>query len=180
MIKEDFSKTLPDSHSENYLKFVFSQAEKRLEDSCKSYEYTTTKTVVVLSVSVGLLSASLAYLFSNIDFNGVFCPKLATVVFLSLYVFSLILISALNIFSFKYQPTGSYPEDLYIEHPNGMEENVFYKKVLHEEITSYNDRINFNYDKNKARVKRLDFVIIALVIMPIFLIAFYSISTCLS
>ena len=53
MIKEDFSKTLPDSHSENYLKFVFSQAEKRLEDSCKSYEYTTTKTVVVLSVSVG-------------------------------------------------------------------------------------------------------------------------------
>lgn len=179
MKKEDFSKSLPDSHSEDYLKFVFTQAEKRLEDSCKSYEYTTTKTVVVLSVSVGLLSASLAYLFSNIDFNGIFCPKLATVVFLSLYIFSLIITSSFNIFSFKYQPSGSYPEDLYIEHPNGMEERVFYKKVLHEEITSYNDRINYNYDKNKARVKRLDFVIGALVVMPIFLVVFYSISTCL-
>lgn len=179
MKKEDFSKTLADSHSENYLKFVFSQAEKRLEDSCKSYEYTTTKTVVVLSVSVGLLSASLAYLFLNIDFNGIFCPRLATVVFLSLYIFFTTIILALNIFSFEYHPNGSYPEDLYVENQNGIEENLFFRKVLHEEITSYNDRINFNYDKNKARVKRLDFVVGALVFMPIFLVIFYSISTCL-
>lgn len=180
MEQKDISTISPDSHNEEYLKFVFYQAEKRLEDSNKSYEYTTTKTVIAISLSVGLLSASLAYIFSNLDFNGFFCPKLATVIFLSVYVFSLLFVLGLNLFSFKYQPAGSYPEDLFIDRPTGMKEDIFYKKVVYEEIKNYNERINFNYSKNKARVKRLDFVIIALVLMPIFLVAFYSISTCLS
>ncbi len=177
MEQKDISMILPDNHTIEHLKFVFSQAEKRLEDSNKSFEYTTSKTVTLLSVAFAILTALLSYSFLNIDINGVFSPKLATVIFASIYMFAILHLLLRNVRSFEYHPLGSSPDKLYVEIPNGATKEQFFSDIMYSEIKNYNKRITENYDFNKKRVSRLDLAIWLLIFMPVFSVIVFAVST---
>lgn len=180
MEQKNISTISPDNYSTDHLKFVFYQAEKRLEDSNKSYEYITTKTVTILSVTIAILTALSSYSFLNLDIHGVFSPKVTTAVLASIYVFVILLSLARNVKSFEYHPLGSSPDKLYVEIPNGATKEQFFSDILYSEIKNYNKRIAENYDFNTKRVSRLDSAISLLVFMPVFSLIVFAVSTYLS
>jgi hypothetical protein len=175
-MEQNESTIFPDNHSIEYLKFVFYQAEKKLEDSNKSYEYTTSKTVTILSVTITIVTALSSYSFINLDIHGVFSPKLAAAIFTNAYVFLILLSLIRNVKSFEYHPLGSSPDKLYVEKPNNATQEHFFSDILDSEIRNYNRRISENYELNKKRVSRLDSAICFLVFMPIFYVVIFVIS----
>lgn len=177
MEQKDISTIFPDNHSIDHLKFVFSQAEKRLEDSNKAYEYITSKTVTILSVTIAIITALSSYSFLNFDIHGVFSPKVTTAISASIYVFIILISLIRNVKSFEYHPLGSSPDKLYVEIPNGATKEQFFSDILYSEIKNYNKRISENYDFNKKRVSRLDSSIMFLIFMPVFSVIVFAVST---
>lgn len=175
MEKKDISKIYPDRHSIEHLTFVFSQAEKKLEDTYKSFEYTSNKNVILISAIVAVMSAISAFFITNLDFNGVFSPIVTTSFFSIIYLFVLLVRIGNNIKSKKYIPCGSQPELLFTERPEKITEELHYKDILHSEIVNYSKRINFNSEINEKRTTITDSCIKYLILFPLISIFFHLI-----
>lgn len=173
MEQKDINTIYPDNHSIEHLIFVFSQAEKRLEDSNKAFEFTTNKTFTVMSIIVAILTAITTYFISEFDINGVFAPKVAVAAFSIIFLFVILFRVSKNIKSEEYNPLGSYPSILYTECPKELTSDLHYKDILHSEIIGYGKRISFNEKINETRTKILDKCIMSLVFYPIVAILVY-------
>ena len=175
-----FSVKWPDDHSIEHLKFVFSQAEKRLDDSHKTFEATTTKTVTLITLIVAILSTLSAYFFVNNDFEGSFSPKLFTVLILCFYSFAILVYIIKNILPHDYQPSGSSPSLLLTERPTELSEELHLKDIYYSELVNYDNRISHNFNINNPRLKRIKKSIISLTLLPLIGLIIYFATSFLS
>lgn len=165
-----------DNHSLEHLKFVFSQAEKRLEDSHKTFESSTSKSVTLITLIVALLSALTAYFFVNNDFLGVFSPKLFSVFIVCAYMFFVLIYIIKNILPHDYQPSGSSPSLLLSECPPNIEQELHLKDVYYSELVNYDKRIEHNFTMNNPRLERIRKSIVLLTCMPVLGLLIYTIT----
>lgn len=181
-----FTVKWPDNHSIEHLKFVFSQAEKRLDESHKTFETTTTKSVTLITLIVALLSALTAYFFVNNDFSGVFSPKLFSVFVVSVYIFFVLIYIVKNILPHDYQPSGSSPSSLLTECPQydisekELKQELHLKDVYYSELVGYDKRIEHNFTMNNPRLERIRISINMLIYMPVLGLLIYTITFFLS
>jgi hypothetical protein len=184
-IREDWKATITNEHNVSLddLKFVFAQAEKRLDDSIKNFDATTTKSISFITLSTTLLTALTAYLFVNLDPEGTFDPKMLTVFVCCAYT-AFVLFRFISIILPKYyQPIGSYPQDLYVD-------MMFTDEIKHEgmittylylgEIENYNCRIAQNSKVNASRLKIFNQSALMISLMPIVGLTTYSLVLLLS
>lgn len=179
-----FSVKHPDFHSIEHLKFVFSQADKRLDDSHKTFDATTTKTVTLITLAVALLSGMVAYFFANNDFSGSFSPKLATALISCGYVYYILSVLIRNILPRNYQPSGSLPSLLLTENrfPDDSKENqeLHLKDTYYSELVNYDFRIRDNFSMNAQRLKRIGLSISLLAGLPVLGLLLYSVISALA
>ncbi len=179
-LNQDFEVKIPDNHSVEHLKFVFSQAEKRLEESNNSIDFTTSKTFSIVSIILAAFSAILVYVFSNFDINGVFDPKMSTAIIMSLYLLYVLYRLRKNIMHIKYEPKGSLPSKMLTNCPKWANtEEMHFKTTIYDELVSYDRRTNRNYEFNKPRVLIIDKVVWLLIVFPIISVVIYFLSSIL-
>lgn len=173
-----------DNYTIEQLKFFFYQAEKRLEESNKNFESTTSKTLTLLSIAVSIFSALSTYFFLNNDFNGQFSPKLFTVLTLCVYSFIVVFYLLKNIEPHPYYPMGSMPSDMLFDPPGDpqieIKQKLFTKDIYFSELENYQERITLNFKSNDRRLKRLNlslklFIFLPLVGFFIYLVTYFSV-----
>ncbi|CAN5547980.1 hypothetical protein BH09BAC4_BH09BAC4_23950 [soil metagenome] len=185
-VAENFKKfevTNPDTYTLRHLEYIFSQADKRLEESHKTFESTTTKSVTLITLLVAILTAFTSYFFDKNEIKGIFDAKL-TVVFVAIcYTYILLIYMLNNILPCDYQPSGSKPSALLKKGQFGQgskdfdkEDNL--KNRYFSEIVNYDFRIVVNFSINTERLNRYNKTVIGLSIMPLFgLVLYYLLST---
>ena len=175
---DSFSVKDPFSSSTEELQFVFSQAEKRLNESNKFYDATTNKTIVLISISIGLLSTLAAYFFVNNDFYGVFSPKLFTTLLLCVITFLTLLYLSRNILPTNIHPLGSRADMLlHKDFYKNMKDDETLKSMIYSEIVNYNSRANDNFRINEKRLQRIKNSIEILIFLPLFGLSIYLLSS---
>lgn len=162
-------------------KFAFAQAEKQLEDSHKTYDATTAKSVTLITFGVAVFSTLVTYFFLQNDIRGHFDPKLFTVLVLCFYSFSVLYYLIRNILPTNYLPSGSLPSDLLnaaffennLKDNNDIDHENVLRDMYYSELVNYDHRIDTNYEINNNRLTRLRYTIIALLMLPIVGLAVY-------
>ncbi len=179
-----FSVEHADFHSIDHLKFVFNQADKRLDDSHKTFDATTTKTITLITLAVALLSGMAAYFFANNDFSGSFSPKLGTVLILCAYTYYILAVLIRNILPHNYQPSGSLPSLLLTKSPFDEQtkenEELHLKDVYYSELLNYDFRIKHNFSINAPRLKRIGLAIWLFAGFPLLGLLLYGVISALS
>ncbi|GAB4047012.1 hypothetical protein [Spirosoma litoris] len=188
-IREDWQADLENQKNVSLddLKFIFAQAEKRLDDGIKNFDATTTKSISFISLTATLLTALTAYFFANHDPQGVFSPKLFTVFCCCLYTFFVLYRFVRIVLPTSYQPIGSYPQDLY--------QDKFFTDQIKEksktislstvylylgELENYNCRIHHNSEANKVRLAIFNNSTKLMIFMPAVGMTIYSVVLLLS
>lgn len=179
-LNQAFEVKIPDNHSVEHLQFVFNQAEKRLEESNNSIDFTTSKTFSVVSIILAAFSAILVYVFSNFDINGDYDPKMSTAIIMSLYLLYVLYRLRKNIMHIKYEPKGSLPSKMLTNCPKWANtEEMHFKTTIYDELVSYDRRTKRNYEFNKPRVLIIDKVVWLLIVFPIISVVIYFLSSIL-
>ncbi|WP_040006186.1 hypothetical protein [Fibrisoma limi] len=159
------------------LKFIFAQAEKRLDDTIKNFDVTTSKSISFITLTATLLTALTAYLFVNFDPKGVFDPKLCTVGVCCIYA-AVILFRFIDIVLPKsYDPMGSFPQDLLVDHmftDEDADAKATLQNLYLNEIENYNCRIIRNRTVNAQRLKIFNDSAERICYLPLVGIAVYS------
>lgn len=179
---KNFSITNTDLASLDELKFVFYQAEKRLEDSHKTYDSTTGKSITLITLTVAIFSTLAAFFFLHNDTSGSFDPKLFTVLILSFYIFYILTQLIRNILPGDYQPNGTLPSDLlnkqfYDGRDKTPEDENVLKDMYYSELVNYDFRIKDNFNSNSPRLGRIRRSIILLVTFPLIGLIIYLITS---
>ncbi|GAB3881504.1 hypothetical protein [Spirosoma agri] len=170
------------------LKFIFAQAEKRLDDSIKNFDITTTKSTSFITLSSTLLTALTAYFFINHDPRGTFDPKLCTVSVTCLYLFAILTRFVWIILPKSIEPIGTYPQDLYndnvlYEDPKTADNSAkpYIKEIYLTELQSYDRRIQHNETVNQNRQNVFNQSVWLICAMPVIATILYSLlSVCFS
>lgn len=157
------------------IRFVFAQAEKRLDDSVKTGELITSRTMTLMTLMAGLLIALSGFFISN--WNG--WAKLNARVLVSLigvlYILGTVTYMLKNVLPDEYFVLGSYPRDLIT--PNFYDPALPADKIAIlmyiSEIENYDSRIDYNRKKNNTRWNRYRHSLIALWLMPMILGVLY-------
>lgn len=174
---ERWHSEVEDEHLEiDALKFVFSQAEKKLDDSIKAFDATTGKSISIITLGTGLFLAQASYFFLNNDINGTFNPKLATVFCSCLLTFGILYRILFNVTPTNYKSIGSDPSRLFTK--KFFSKDTVGLSALHlyaNEIESYQVAIRYNFDLNRIRLNRLRETIALLLLLPIADLALYGI-----
>ncbi len=154
----------------NALKFVFSQAEKKLEDSNKVFDATSAKSVSLIALASGIFIAQATYFFLNnyIGKDAELDPKLFTVFVSAMFVLLILSYLLNNLIPVNYHTVGSSPKRLFNksffnEQFAGKSENFLYAN----EIETYEIKIDYNFKLNSIRLQRVRFGIRALLFLPV-------------
>lgn len=162
----------------NSAKFIFAQAEKRLDDTIKTFDALTTKAIALISFSGVVLSTLMAYFFVNFDPSGQYDVKLITSFICAFYTAS-VLVNFINIVLPKvYFPMGSLPQDLYVDKrfTNEMKEydlDIPELFLYLSEIEDYNRRIISNIYVNEDRANEFRKSVYLICLMPVIGLLFY-------
>lgn len=177
---EHFTVKNSDTSTLDQLKFIFSQSEKRLEDSHKTFDATTNKTITLITLTVAIFSTLTTYFFLQNDINGVFNEKLFTVLLLSLYSFFILLLLIRNILPYSYQPSGTKPNELlninFYSYLGENKDDVILKDMYYSELVNYDFRITHNFSINEPRLERIRVSIQLLAIFPFIGLIIYLIT----
>lgn len=159
------------------VKFIFSQAEKRLDDTVKTGESIASKTMSMITLLAGVLIALSGYMISNWNGVALASHKDEVAIIGSLYSIGLSIYMIKNVLPNKYYVLGSEPENLM--KPEFFDKNVQSDKITifiyMNEIENYNLRIERNLEVNTRRWRRYRFAINAIVALPVVLGSIYMI-----
>lgn len=159
-------------------KFIFEQAEKQLKQSIEISTTIVTRTTILLSVTVGILSSILAYAFKRLFETNVHDILFQTSALTSLYLLILVAYIVINIKGVPYKDLGSIPKALLHDHffsSNLTAENrITYYYI--SEAENYQERIDTNILINTIRWRKFHQAIYAIYFLPIFSIIVYLIS----
>ncbi|WP_047788193.1 hypothetical protein [Tenacibaculum mesophilum] len=149
----------------NIIDFYFNQAEKKLEETTKTFENTSKKTHQILLISISIITISLRYLLNSktdIDFRII-------TFFTSISGACIIIMLRENLFYDKIGAKGSSPENLikkkFIQ--NNLTEKEKYNNIILNECIKYQERIKNNREINSIRKKRLEKAISLFLLLPI-------------
>ncbi len=159
------------------VKFIFEQAEKRLDDTVKTGASISSKNTGILTVMTGVIIALSSYVidkwvsFSSVD-NKIFVSFVAVA-----YISALIAYMIKNILPSHYHVVGSLPQELFVQQffEDSLERQKQIIYLYMSETENYQFRITHNESKNKNRWICYMTSMIALVIMPFFLAIVYFI-----
>lgn len=152
-------------------KFLFSQAEKKLDDTIKVSESITNRSYSIITLLVGILSATSGIFLKSIIENGIkYYQSILTIVAI-LYLIGCLFLLIWNISATKYWTLGSEPQHLC--------KNVFFTDqvpanlrtifLIINEVENYQERIEVNLEKNRTRFILLRNVIRAMFGLPFLL-----------
>ena len=152
------------------LKYIFNQAEKRLESTIKNSDNISTKTYTLLTALLAIITALCAYFISNWKSFDSIDNKQALAVLTILYAIMTAFSILKNVLPVSYHPMGTMPKDIFVEELFSNDANGQRIKNLYlTEIESYNDRIKVNWSINDRRWKRYTRAVKALFCMPFIL-----------
>lgn len=157
-----------DELSEESLNFVFTQSERALDDTLKIADSITARTNSLVPVVSTVLIAISAYIIQNMG-TGVAINKLATAVFVAIYLISLTFYMVGNILPKNYCNPGVIPKDLINSHylGNGSDKDKIPLYFIMNQIENNEKRINQNMNVNQIRWGKYRNSVIALAIMPV-------------
>ena len=172
----------PDTYTIRHLEYIFSQADKRLEESHKTFESTTTKSVTLITLLVAILTAFVSYFFDKNDIKGTFDAKLVAVFIAIVCVYGLLIYMLDNILPCDYQPSGSEPSALmkrgeFGQGAKDFENEVYLKDRLFSELVNYDFRITKNFSLNTGRLHRYTITIWWLSALPLVGLGLYLLLT---
>lgn len=157
------------------VKFVFSQAEKRLDDTVKTGESIASKTMSMITLMAGVLIALSGYTISDWKGLAVATDKDIVAILGSLYILGLFMYMLKNVMPNEYFVLGSEPDQLML--PGYFDAKLPLDKITifiyMSEIENYNLRIEQNLDVNAGRWKKYRFSVISILMLPVFLGAVY-------
>jgi hypothetical protein len=157
------------------VKFIFSQAEKRLDDTVKTGESIASKTMSIFTLMAGVLVALSGYMISN--WNGISSSTSKDLVSIlgSLYILGLFIYMLKNVLPNEYYVLGSEPDQLMV--PAYFDPKLPLDKVTifiyMSEIENYNLRIEHNLAVNAGRWRKYRFSIIWMLLLPVVLAIVY-------
>lgn len=157
------------------VKFIFYQAEKRLESTIKNSDNVSTKTLSIVAALLAIITGCCAYIISNWVSLEKMNNKSITA---SIAVVYAILIGGYmikNVLPAAYHSMGSMPKDLFLDRFFTSDFNEE-RRTIHlymNEIEDYNKRIKINWENNNDRWGRYTGSVIALFIMPFILTIFF-------
>jgi hypothetical protein len=161
----------------NEVKFIFEQAEKQLRETINGSNLIVTRTTMLLSVVIAILSALIGCIFSKFNSNEI-DSILITAILLSIYLFCQTIYLAKNIKGQDYWFIGSEPDRLLHDYffqtfPNKEEREI---QIYISEIEYYQERIENNKKINVLRWNRFNNSIKSIVYyLPIITILLYII-----
>jgi hypothetical protein len=164
------------------VKFIFSQAEKRLDDTVKTGESIASKTMSMITLLAGVLIALSGYMISNWKGMASASHKDEVAIIGSLYSIALSIYMIRNVLPNKYYVLGSEPEIMMT--PSFFDPAVRIDKITifiyMNEIENYNLRIEKNLDVNTGRWRQYRFSVNAIVALPVVLGVIYVVMEWLS
>jgi hypothetical protein len=157
-------------------KFIFSQAEKQLRESINNSNSIVTRTTILFTVIVGLLSALIGYTINKMD-TGMDYKLCIISLVSSLYLFCVAYYVIKNIKGQDYMSMGSEPNMLFHDYyfqtyPNKEEREV---QNYISEIKNYQERIVNNKKVNNSRWNRFHNSINYLFCFPVIAVGLYFI-----
>lgn len=159
------------------VKFIFSQAEKRLDDTVKTGESIAAKTMSMITLMAGVLIALSGFIISDWKGTPAATPKDYVAILGAIYIFGLFVYVINNVLPNKYYVLGSEPEELMI--PPFFDTVVPQDKITifiyMSEIENYNLRIEKNLEANTGRWARYRLSVISFLLLPVFLGIMYMI-----
>jgi hypothetical protein len=157
------------------VKFIFAQAEKRLDDTVKTGESIASKTMSMITLLAGVLIALSGYMISNWNGIALASHKDEVAIIGSLYSITLAIYMIKNVLPNKYYVLGSEPENLM--NPEFFDRTVQTDKITvfiyMNEIENYNLRIEKNLEVNNKRWRQYRLTVNAIVALPVILGVFY-------
>jgi hypothetical protein len=153
------------------VKLIFSQAEKRLDDTIKTGESIASKTMSMITLMAGVLIALSGFIISDWKGAGAATHKDYLAIIGALYTFGLLVYVINNVLPNKYYVLGSDPEELMI--PQFFDSAVPQGKITifiyMSEIENYNLRIEQNLRVNTGRWTRYRLSVISFLLLPVVL-----------
>ncbi len=158
-------------------KFIFDQAEKQLKISLETGQTIVTRTIILLTISVGLLTSLSGNIAQNWNKSGWTDLFTRSSVLIDVYLIAIVLYLAKNIVSHNYMEYGSEPKDLlhnhYVEkYKYNSEERIRYYYL--SEAKEYQKRITYNQKGNSIRWKQFGNALYAILLIPIISTVVYS------
>ncbi len=159
------------------LKLIFSQAEKRLDDTVKTGESIASKTMTMIGLMTGVLIALCGYIISNWSDDDPLSSKAWLAILASVYILALFIYMLRNVLPNRYFVLGSEPNELMIPpfFAAGVPEDKITVFLYMSEIENYDLRIEKNRVINDRRWKLYRYSVIWFLILPIFMGTGYAI-----
>ena len=165
-----------DRLSMDELKLIFSQAEKRLDETVRRGESIASKTMSMITLMAGLLIALSGYTISIWKGFSALTTKDWVGIVGCLYLLGLLIYAINNVMTNKYFMVGSQPEDLINSTYSG--EDIAGNKMLLlmyiNEIEDYNIRIAKNTILNRRRWRRYRTSVHIFLLFPLVLAFLYG------
>lgn len=147
--------------------FIFTQAAKRLEGTITNADLITTRSINVITLLAGVITATLAYPIANWAGVNQMNNKQITAALTAVYALIVGIILIKNILPTSYLYLGSKPRDLCVpELFTETDKNMRLIKIYLVETKDYNKRIEHNWKINDERLDRYRGALIALYLMP--------------
>jgi hypothetical protein len=153
------------------VKLIFSQAEKRLDDTIKTGESIASKTMTMVGLLTGVLIALCGYTISNWNDDEPLGSKVWVAILGSLYIVSLFFYMLKNVLPNRYFVLGSEPNELMISSffANTVQQDKITVFLYMSEIENYDWRIQRNLELNEQRWNKYRRSAIFLLLLPVFL-----------
>jgi hypothetical protein len=153
------------------VKLIFSQAEKRLDDTVKTGESIASKTMTMVGLLTGVLIALCGYTISNWNDDEPLGSKVWVAILGSVYIVSLFFYMLKNVLPNRYFVLGSEPNELMISSffANSVQQDKITVFLYMSEIENYDWRIQRNLELNEQRWNKYRRSAIFLLLLPVFL-----------
>ncbi|HYF32814.1 MAG TPA: hypothetical protein VD993_16935 [Chitinophagaceae bacterium] len=149
-------------------KFIFSQAEKRLEDTIKTGETIAAKTITILTLMTAIIVGIGAFVINKWTNFKTIDNKVIVSAFGIIYITLVVVYMIRNVLPNHYHVLGSMPKDLFSDiYFNDRVDRA--KQTIYmymSEIENYQFRIEQNWSVNDKRWAKYIDSVIALLIMP--------------
>jgi len=158
------------------VKFIFTQAEKRLDDTVKTGESIASRTMAMVTLLAGVLIALSGFIISNWKSLRSATHKDYVAILGCLYIISLFIYMVKNVLPNKYFVLGSQPENLMSPQyfTSVIPQDKITLFIYMSEIENYNLRIEKNLSVNSRRLVRYRFSVILFLLFPVVLGIVYT------
>jgi len=166
-----------DKIGETEAKFILDHAEKHLKETLDGSNLIVTRTTMLITVCVGIMTALVGFLINRWS-KGNFDPQAMTAFILVAYIYVITVFLVDNIQPKKYITLGASPDDFFNDNFFGgrFPEAERLKYFYLNEINSIQGRIEVNKTTNERRWRRFRICLYFITATPVVLLLVYLIT----